>query len=257
MLDDFDLEGPNGSHKCLVYELLGPNIPDTIDAHFPDGRLPGKLAKVIAKQSLIGLDSLHQHNIGHGDLHTRNLAFTMQSMDNVIEEGFTEMLGRPKIGYVRRSDGKDLEPGIPEYIVKPTSYRTHSWNSAQSIKIIDFGGSFLPTAVPQTLHTPLAVRAPEVIFQDRIDHRVDLWSMGCMMARDMGYNERRDGRATENTGPSLQEWLEEVYFEGQECPDLTRGDIVRLGQIIGKLLQFEPSARASVRQVLDDPWFNE
>lgn len=66
MLDDFDLIGPNGSHKCLVYELLGPNIPDTIDAHFPEGRLPGKLAKVIAKQCLIGLDSLHQQNIGHG-----------------------------------------------------------------------------------------------------------------------------------------------------------------------------------------------
>lgn len=66
MLDNFDLEGPNGCHKCLVYELLGPDIPDTIDAHFSDGRLPGKLAKAIAKQSLIGLDSLHQQNIGHG-----------------------------------------------------------------------------------------------------------------------------------------------------------------------------------------------
>ncbi|KAJ5168516.1 protein kinase [Penicillium canariense] len=37
MLDDFDLKGPNGSHKCLVYELLGPNIPDTIDATFQTG----------------------------------------------------------------------------------------------------------------------------------------------------------------------------------------------------------------------------
>lgn len=66
MLDDFDLDGPNGSHKCLVYELLGPNVPDTIDAHIPVRRLPGKLAKAIAKQCLIGLDSLHQRKIGHG-----------------------------------------------------------------------------------------------------------------------------------------------------------------------------------------------
>lgn len=28
MLDDFDLKGPNGFHKCLIYELLGPNVPD-------------------------------------------------------------------------------------------------------------------------------------------------------------------------------------------------------------------------------------
>lgn len=66
MLDNFDLTGPNGSHQCLVYELLGPNIPDTIEVHFPDGRLPGKLAKVIAKQCLAGLDGLHQQKIGHG-----------------------------------------------------------------------------------------------------------------------------------------------------------------------------------------------
>jgi serine/threonine protein kinase len=100
----------------------------------------------------------------------------------MTEEEFTEMLGQPEVGYVRRSDGRNLEAGIPEYIVRPTSYRTHSWNSAHSIKIIDFGESFLNTAVPQTLHTPLSVRAPAVIFQDRIDYRVDLWSMGCMVS---------------------------------------------------------------------------
>lgn len=65
-LDDFDIIGPNGTHICLVYELLGPNVPDALDAHFPHGRFPGKLAKMIAKQSLIGLDGLHQQNIGHG-----------------------------------------------------------------------------------------------------------------------------------------------------------------------------------------------
>lgn len=66
MLENFHLKGPNGRHNCLVFELLGPNIPDIIDAHFPHGRLPGKLAKVIAKQSLVRLSNLHQHNIGHG-----------------------------------------------------------------------------------------------------------------------------------------------------------------------------------------------
>lgn len=66
MLDDFNLEGPNGTHKCLVFELLGPSVPDIIETHFSDGRLPGNLAKDIAKQTLTGLDTLHQHNIGHG-----------------------------------------------------------------------------------------------------------------------------------------------------------------------------------------------
>ncbi|KAJ5401323.1 uncharacterized protein N7487_007219 [Penicillium crustosum] len=86
LLDNFDLKGPNGSYNCLVYELVGPTIPDTIDTHFSNGRLPGKLAKIIAKQSLVGLDGLHQMNIAHKDLHTRNLAFTVPCMNNATEK---------------------------------------------------------------------------------------------------------------------------------------------------------------------------
>lgn len=104
-------------------------------------------------------------------------------MDNTSEKGFIEMLGQPEIGLVQRSDGKALEPGVPEYIVRPALYRTHSWRTSNQIKIIDFGESFLHSTVPQTLHTPLPVRAPEVIFGDRLDYRVDLWSMGCMVGR--------------------------------------------------------------------------
>lgn len=105
----------------------------------------------------------------------------MPYIDDLTEEKFTKMLGQPEIGYVQRGDGKGLDPSMPKYIVKPTSYRRHSWNLALTVKIIDFGESFLRTTVPETLHTPLSVRAPEVIFQDRIDYQVDLWSMGCMV----------------------------------------------------------------------------
>ncbi|KAJ9203259.1 hypothetical protein DTO164E3_2730 [Paecilomyces variotii] len=289
MLDDFNLEGPNGTHKCLVFELLGPNIPDMIDARFPDGRLPAQLAKAIAKQALFGLDILHQQNIGHGDFDTRNLAFAMPCMD-ISEEKFIELLGTPEIGYVERGDGKALEPNIPEYIVRPASYRTFPWPSSSSIKIVDFGESFLHTTIPQTLHTPLPVRAPEVIFGDRLDYRVDLWSMGCMLfelfvgqppfdsflitptilvgqmretASDAlperwqeAWKTMDDKAATEESGPSLQEWLEDMYFDGERKEDLTKEDIAKLAQIIGKLLRFEPSTRASAREILGDPWFN-
>ncbi|CRG82799.1 Dual specificity protein kinase KNS1 [Talaromyces islandicus] len=289
MLDDFNLEGPNGTHKCLVFELLGPSVPDIIETHFSDGRLPGKLAKDIAKQTLAGVDTLHQHNIGHGDLHTRNLAFTMPGMDDLLEGEFIEALGKPEIGHVRRNDGNALEAGIPEYIVRPAVYRSQSWSSHQ-IKIIDFGESFLQSSVPQTLHTPLPVRAPEIIFHDTLDYRVDLWSMGCMlfelfvgqppfdsvlttpailvsqmqeMASDPLPVRWKDLLETTHSkspadiaGPTLQQWLEEMYFDGERKQNLTKADIVKLGYIIGKLLLFEPSTRASAREIPNDPWFS-
>lgn len=66
MLDNFNLKGPNGTHHCLVFELLGPSVADTIDARFSNGRLPGNLAKSIAKQVVSGVDFLHRQHIGHG-----------------------------------------------------------------------------------------------------------------------------------------------------------------------------------------------
>lgn len=60
MFDAFDLEGPNGRHECLVLEFLGPTVVDTVE------RLPGKVAKSVAKQALSGLDALHRQGIGHG-----------------------------------------------------------------------------------------------------------------------------------------------------------------------------------------------
>lgn len=65
-----------------------------------------------------------------------------------------------------------------------------------------------------------------------------------------------DKSAAETPGPTLQEWLEDMYFDGERHEDLTKEDIVRLGQIIGKLLRSESSTRVSAREILNDPWFS-
>jgi hypothetical protein len=62
---------------------------------------------------------------------------------------------------------------------------------------------------------------------------------------------------TERLGPNLQEWLHEVNFKASLPQDLDGSDIERLGQIIARLLCLEPSARASAREVLDDPSLNQ
>ncbi|CAK48152.1 hypothetical protein CBS115989_1948 [Aspergillus niger] len=291
ILNHFDIEGPNGIHSCLVLEMLGSSVSDLVEERFADGRLPGHIAKSAAKQAMMGLNSLHRRKIAHGDFHIRNLAFTIPSMANVPEHEFIDILGKPDIGVVRRNDGKCLEPGIPEYIVRPASSHTRSWPLSDTIKIVDFGESFSPDNVPKTLHTPVVVRAPEVIFKDRLDYRVDLRSLGCMLfelfvgqppfdnflitpkilveqmqeitnealpERWVPLWESMPGDdATADNGPKLQEWLEETYFDGERKEELTRDDIVELGRIIRELLRFEPAARASVKEILNDPWFRE
>ena len=95
-----------------------------------------------------------------------------------------QKLGKPEIGLLRRKDGKPLEPDMPKYLIRPTSYPASLSMSSRQIKIVDFGESFLSDDIPNMLHTPLAVRAPENIFGEKFDYRVDLWSMGCMVSSD-------------------------------------------------------------------------
>jgi serine/threonine-protein kinase SRPK3 len=59
---------------------------------------------------------------------------------------------------------------------------------------------------------------------------------------------------------TLQGWLEELYFErgsARRQRPLTREDISQVGSLILKLMRFEPSERASAREILDDPWLQE
>ncbi|KAJ5513374.1 hypothetical protein N7463_002926, partial [Penicillium fimorum] len=291
LLDNFDLQGPNGMHKCFVLEILGPNVDDMVNFHTPDSRLPGKLAKIIAKQALVGLDSLHRHKIGHGDLHTRNLAFTIPCTHGLPEERFMELLSKPDIGKVTRNDGKPIDIGVPEYLIGHTLYRMESL-SFNTIKIIDFGESFTLDQPPRNLNTPLAVRAPEILFNDDLDHRVDLWAMGCMLFElfvgqppfdslmstppmlaaqmqemisdplpvrweDTWLEMRKEISPSSDPEIKLQEWLEELYFMSDRKAELSEDDIVQLGGIIGKLLRFEPSTRASAKEIFNDPWFRD
>ncbi|GAQ39530.1 unnamed protein product [Aspergillus niger] len=264
--------------------MLGPSVSDLVEERFADGRLPGSLAKGVARQAMMGLDALHH-------FHIRNLAFAITPTGNVPEDEFINLLGRPDIGYVRCNDGGRLGPGIPEYIVRPANIHLRSRPLSNTIKIVDFGESFPQNDAPEILRTPLVVRAPEVIFKDRLDHRVDLWSLGCMLfelfvgqppfdnfmitpkilveqMQEMAgealpdrwvplWESMRGEDVTEDGGPGLQEWLEEMYFDGERKEDLSRDDIVELGRIIRKLLRFEPGARTSVEEILNDPWFRD
>lgn len=66
LLDNFWLEGPNGIHNCLILEITGPSIPTLLEAERAGDRLPGKVAKRVAKEVALGLNFLHQNGIGHG-----------------------------------------------------------------------------------------------------------------------------------------------------------------------------------------------
>jgi serine/threonine-protein kinase SRPK3 len=73
LLDDFLVDGPNGTHSCVVTELLGPSVAELKDARHPmGGRLPRAWSKALAKQLLSAVSDLHAQGIGHGGMCNRD-----------------------------------------------------------------------------------------------------------------------------------------------------------------------------------------
>lgn len=83
---------------------------------------------------------------------------------------------------------------MPNYLVRPTFYPAELSMSSNPIKIVDFGESFLSNDIPDTLHTSLPVRALKTIFGEKLDCRVDLWSMGCMASSNLSRNLRKSSQ---------------------------------------------------------------
>jgi serine/threonine-protein kinase SRPK3 len=67
LLDSFIHQGPNGSHECLVFELLGPTL-DTVVADYGtlEGRLEPETILKITEQLLQAVASLHKARYAHG-----------------------------------------------------------------------------------------------------------------------------------------------------------------------------------------------
>lgn len=128
-LDEFEHRGPNGLHKCLVLEPMGPNVfamveelpqfnPRRIEMKI---RYPVQMAKSILKQYLQALAFLHENGIAHGNIHLANILFPLSDIDSTPEDllrqakdAETNSISPP----VQRLDGKQ-DKWAPEYLCVP------------------------------------------------------------------------------------------------------------------------------------------
>ncbi|PWN53568.1 kinase-like protein [Violaceomyces palustris] len=85
LLDHFRHKGPNGSHVCMVFEVLGENLLGLIKRYQHRG-VPPHIVKQIAKQVLLGLDYMHQEcGIIHTDLKPENVLICIDDVEAVVQ----------------------------------------------------------------------------------------------------------------------------------------------------------------------------
>lgn len=85
LLDSFEHKGPNGTHVCMVFEVLGENLLGLIKRWNHRG-IPIPLVKQITKQVLLGLDYIHREcGIIHTDLKPENVLIEIGDVEQIVK----------------------------------------------------------------------------------------------------------------------------------------------------------------------------
>ncbi|KAG8164008.1 hypothetical protein KVR01_005926 [Diaporthe batatas] len=91
--DHFWLDGPNGTHLCVVMPVLGPNLEDAADRHHHEAQP----LKKICYQLVLAMKFLHERGICHGDFRPNNICYVLKGLDDLDEEQILRLLGRPNL----------------------------------------------------------------------------------------------------------------------------------------------------------------
>lgn len=67
LLDEFSHQGPNGTHQCLVFELLGPSVAFVLeDYSISEEELEPEVILRMSKQLLHATSFIHGAGLAHG-----------------------------------------------------------------------------------------------------------------------------------------------------------------------------------------------
>ena len=100
------------------------------------------------------------------------------------EEELFEVLGPSGTEEVIRVDGRPLGEGVPRQLIKSTEWIGWPYEDDEEdedIRLIDLGEAFIRERIPEKLAQPGGLQAPETIFTDKFDYRLDLWRAGLIV----------------------------------------------------------------------------
>lgn len=92
ILSSFDLEGPNGQHKCLVFKLYGPSLAMLTRYQL---KLRSDIARGFARTITKTVNYIHEKDLAVGDLSMYNILLAVQDGSQMTTEELYSVVGEP------------------------------------------------------------------------------------------------------------------------------------------------------------------
>ncbi|TLS22085.1 uncharacterized protein PpBr36_09516 [Pyricularia pennisetigena] len=155
LLDAFNVESPNGIHRCLVLEQAGSAL-SALDgvAQFND-------MINIFRQCATAVEYMHSMGVVHGDLDVSNIVASVPDCSGLALDDFYSRFGDPSYDHPKKR------------------FFDEEHQSVGDIRLIDFGESFM--GAKRGVNTHSHNTPPEIIEDEEATCKSDIWSLGCIL----------------------------------------------------------------------------
>merc|ERR1712232_1477322 len=85
MRSHFWHSGPNGRHKCMVFEVMGENLLALVK-HFDYSGLPVEMVRRLTRHTLLGLEYIHSRGVIHTDVKLENVLVQRHDFADLLRE---------------------------------------------------------------------------------------------------------------------------------------------------------------------------
>ncbi|KAK4207751.1 CMGC SRPK kinase [Rhypophila decipiens] len=286
LLDSFDITGPDGSHRCLVHTPLWDNMYEFLNQG-ETGRLTPMILAFTLRQIFLALDFLHTEcQMIHTDIKADNIMFGISDYElltNFEQDELKNPSPRKVVDEKRTIYTSCRIPIELSQIGLPV--------------LCDLGSVVTADVEHTEDIQPDYYRSPEVILEVPWSFPVDIWNVGCMVWTifedgnlfsgkdpELGaYRSRAHlaemiallgeppkslldkGQATDRFFTETGEFRNEVPIpERKSLEDLEttllegeQADRAKFLALMRKMLQWDPSKRATAGELLEDEWIVE